>query len=136
MTKPAVRKLLILVLIVGLAIRFAGMRGGEGVVAWVGGILMIVAFCGLIASQFLRDRGRWTRESFFFDSYWKWGLVLTMLATLLVQGITGAETPFSSILAGLFWVALFAFVVQTIGRWVSRWRHRGASRPEEAGAER
>ncbi|HEU5062009.1 MAG TPA: hypothetical protein VFT79_02510 [Solirubrobacterales bacterium] len=128
------RKLLLGALVVGFAARISEW-GDEGIVAWIGGILMIVAVVGLMVSQFLRDRRRWARESFYFDPYWKWGLVALLLATLLAQGVTGAEPPLSSFLAALFWIALITLVVQTLGRWILRWRHRGPSRPEEAGAE-
>jgi phosphatidylglycerophosphate synthase len=128
------RKLLFGALVVGFAVRVSEW-GDEGVVAWIGGILMIAAALGLMTSQFLRDRRRWKRKSFYFDPYWKWGLASLLLTTLLVQGITGAEPPLSNVLAALFWIALIVLVVQAIGRWISRWRHRRQLRPEEAGAE-
>jgi FtsH-binding integral membrane protein len=128
------RKLLLGVLVVGFAARVSEW-GDEGVVAWIGGTLMVIAAVGLMASQFLRDRRRWAGKSFYFDPYWKWGLVAILLVTLLVQGISGAAPPLSSFLAALFWIVLIMLLVQTIGRWILRWRHRGTSPTKEADAK-
>lgn len=134
LTEPTVRGLLLGALVVGLVLRVIGWDSGEeGVIAWVGGILMIIAICGLIALQFLRERTSWRRRSFYFDPYWKYGLLLIILGTLTLQALTGAEGGLSTLYAALFWIALIALIVQAIGRWFLRRRGDGAGTPAGAG---
>lgn len=134
LTEPTVRGLLLGALVLGFVLRVVGWDAGdEGVLAWAGGILMVIAICGLIALQFRRERTRWRRRSFYFDPYWKYGLLLVCLATLTIQALTEAEGGLSTLYAGLFWIALIALIVQTVGRWVLRRRGNGAGTPAGAG---
>lgn len=134
LTEQTVRGLLLGALVVGLVLRIVGWDSGdEGVVAWVGGILMIIAICGLIALQFLRERANWVRSSFYFDPRWKYGLLLVCLVALTIPLFTGLEGTVFRLCAAFFWVALIVLAVQTGGRWVLRLRGAGAGNSAGAG---
>jgi hypothetical protein len=100
--------------------------GDEGLLAWIGGILMIVAFFGLIALQFLKERTTWRRDSFFFDPYWKYGLLAVFLGVVFIEAVVGLEGDLLTFAAALFWLSLIALIVQMAGRWIQRWRGRSA----------
>lgn len=134
LTEPTVRGLLLGALVVGLVLRVVGWDSGEeGIVAWVGGILMIIAICGLVALQFLRERASWVRGSFYFDPRWKYGLLLICLVALTIPLFTGLEGTVFRLCAAFFWIALIGLAIQAGGRWILRLRGDGASPSAGAG---
>lgn len=133
MTWATLRSLLLAALAFGIVARVVGWdHGDEGVLAWVGGIFIIVSFCALIVLQFLKERVTWRRSSFFFDPYWKYGLLAIALVTLVIQAVVGLEGGLLTFAAALFWLALILLMVQLAGRWIQRWRGRNGGDSVEA----
>jgi hypothetical protein len=68
-TQKTVLGLLLATAVVGLALRIVAWDPGrEGIVAWIGGIMLILSIVCLIVFQFLVERGaRSGRESFYFN---------------------------------------------------------------------
>jgi hypothetical protein len=51
------------------------------------------------------------------------------IATLTIQGLAKPEGAASTINVGVFWAALIALIVQTVGRWFGRRRGLGRGAP-------
>lgn len=130
LTEASVRGLLIAALVIGLVLRVVGWNHGHpGAVAWIGGILMLFGIAGLIMLQFMVERARMTRPSFYFNPNWKYGLLLLCIVTLSVQGLVKPAGAIATLNVALFWAALITLVVQTVGRWIQRRRGVGQSKP-------
>lgn len=135
LTKAAVRGLLIGAGTVGLVLRIVAWDpGNEGVVAWIGGIMLIISIAGLICLQFLKEKAaRSSHPSFYFDPFWRYGLLLTCIVVLVIQGLATPEGAARTINAAAFWIAFMTLVVQTFGRWIVRWRHNRSGTPRGSG---
>lgn len=124
-TEATLRGLLLSTAVLGLVIRLiAWDPGNEGVLAWIGGVVLVVSILGLVTLQFLKERAARSKkgESFYFNPYWKYGLLFMCLATLAIQGAARPEGAPSTLNISLFWIALIALVVQGIGRLILRRR--------------
>jgi Ca2+/Na+ antiporter len=132
LTKATVRGVLIATAVLGLLLRvIAWDPGNEGVVAWVGGIVLVVSVGGLIWLQLLREREAWrpTRDVFYFNPYWRYALLLGCVVTLCIQGVAKPEGIASSLNLAVFWLSLMALIGQSIGRVVLRRRGHGPGAP-------
>lgn len=117
--------LLLAMLGLGLALRLiAWDPGNEGIVAWIGGIMLVVSLVGLFILGLLSERSvRVNKESFTTSPYWKYGLIFVCAATLTFQGIARPEGAVSTVNVWLFLIALIGITVQGVGRWRLRKGH-------------
>jgi hypothetical protein len=125
-THSTIRGLLAAGLIAGFLLRF--VVGGDdpgGVVAWAGGIIGALTLGGLLLLGFLRARARAKNPSFYFDPNWTYGLVLVCIAALVAGGVVGSNGTLTGVAILVFWLALIALVVQTVGRRILILRRRG-----------
>lgn len=129
LTNATLRGLLIGAGVVGLVLRMVAWDPGhEGVVAWIGGGMLVISIAGLIWLQFLKERAaRSDRDSFYFNPYWRYGLLLMCIAALVIQGLAKPEGAASTLNVAVFWLALITLVVQTTGRCILRRRHQSSS---------
>jgi hypothetical protein len=126
LTARPVRGALLGSFVLGLVLRIVGWDdGSEGVVAWAGGILILVSLAGLVLLSYLREREVTRNTSFYFNPDWKYGLVLVCVITISIQSLVQPEGAASSLNVWAFVVALFALIVQTVGKWFMT--RRGAS---------
>ncbi len=129
-TESTVRWLLFGVLGIGLVLRIVGWNHGHpGVAAWIGGIAMLVSIAGFIVLQFFVERAKRKGPSFYFNPYWKYGLILLCIVTFSIQGLARPTGIASTLNVALFWIALLTLFVQAVGRWMQRRHGDGSGRP-------
>lgn len=130
LTASALRGLLLAGLGFGLLLRIVGWDDGhEGVVAWIGGIMMLASIVGLIILGFVKERARASDSSFYFNPNWKYGLLVICIATITIQSLVSPEGAASSLNVWLFVLALIGLVVQTVGRCIRHRRFAGLGAP-------
>lgn len=126
-TETTLRGLLLGTLVVGVVLRVVGWSPGHaGVVTWIGGTMMLVSFAGLLLLQFIVERARARNPSFYFNPNWKYGLVLLFIVSLTIQGLVRPHGVMGGLNVTVFWLSLILLLVQTVGRWISRWRGKGS----------
>jgi hypothetical protein len=127
LTASTIAVLLVGLFIVGLVVRFAvGGDEPDGLVAWVGGVLGLLALLGLFILGFLRERSRANARSFLFDPHWKYGLLLIAILAMVVFALTTSDV-LASVAVLCFWLALAILAGRALGRWIVSSRRKSSN---------
>jgi hypothetical protein len=115
-TEQALRTVLLAGLAVGVAFRILtwGPKD-QGVVGWVGAVVICLCLLGLALLYLRRARGFNMTPASYWHPYWRAGLLVLFVASLLALGAARPDGVLGGILVGLFWLSLIALVVQVFG---------------------